>query len=133
MPGQSPDDGTTLTEVLAGYASAGFDSSFSITDDAQLHCDSCEQTAEPHLVPMSSLRRMEGASDPADMFAIVALTCPHCGARGCAVLGYGPMATAEHSDVLRTLSDERGDTKLPGNSAPGEAQGDETPEVLGIE
>jgi hypothetical protein len=77
---------------------------------------------------MSSLRRLEGESDPADMVAVVALTCPACGAQGTVVLGYGPMADGHEADVLRGLRDERSTEGLPGNSAPGEAVGDSSAE-----
>jgi hypothetical protein len=76
---------------------------------------------------MSSLRRLEGASDPADMVAIVAVTCPRCGNQGTAVLAFGPAASAEDSDVLAVLRDHRHDAQVPGNSAPGEVLGDDTP------
>jgi hypothetical protein len=78
----------------------------------------------PEKTKMSSLRRLEGESDPSDMMAIVALTCPACGARGTVVLGFGPMATQQDSDVLQSLRDHRGDAKAPGNSAHGETTGD---------
>jgi hypothetical protein len=74
---------------------------------------------------MSSLRRLEGASDPADMVAIVALTCPNCGARGTVVLGFGPAGSPDDADVLGVLRDHRGDTRAPGNSSPGEVVGDD--------
>ena len=49
------------------------------------------------------MRRTEGVSDPDDMLAVVALTCPQCGAAATAVLGYGPEAAEDDSEVLRTL------------------------------
>ena len=67
---------------------------------------------------MSSLRRLEGASDPADMMAVVAITCPICGARGTTILGFGPNSTEQDSTVLAALRDDRGDSTAPGNSAP---------------
>ena len=70
---------------------------------------------------MHSLRRLEGASDPAEMMAVVAITCPRCEARGVLVLGYGPAAAVEDSDVLRALDDQRGDSMAPRSSAPGES------------
>jgi hypothetical protein len=75
---------------------------------------------------MSSLRRLEGASDPDDMVAIVAITCPNCAAQGTVVLGYGPMATLQDAEVLKELQDDRGDAEAPGNSAHGETAGDDT-------
>lgn len=119
-----PSDGTTLTEVLEGYATAGFTGSFSVTQDSELQCHECETVSAPAAVAMASLRRLEGASDPDDMFAVVAITCPACSTKGTLILGFGPTAPAEDSDVLRALQDERKEGDLPANSAPGEAHGD---------
>jgi hypothetical protein len=120
----SGGEGTTLTEVLDAYTSGGFATQFSVTDNARLECGACSAVSEPDAVRMSSLRRLEGASDPDDMMAVVALTCPACSAKGTVVLGFGPAASAEDGDVLRALRDHRGDHHAPGNSAPGETTGD---------
>jgi hypothetical protein len=117
-------DGTTLTEVLAGYAEGGFASGFTVTDDARLECLHCDAVSAPGEVRMSSLRRLEGESDPDDMVAVVALTCPVCAERGTVVLGFGPMATVQDSTVLRELRDHRDDASAPGHSAPGETAAD---------
>ena len=114
----------TITEVLSGYAQGGFASSFVVDDAAALECVECGTTSPASTVRMSSLRRLEGESDPSDMLAVVALTCPSCGARGTVVLGFGPMATEQDADVLTALRDHRGDTRAPGNSAHGETTGD---------
>jgi hypothetical protein len=63
-------------------------------------------------------------SDPADMVAVVAITCPVCGARGTSILGFGPNATEQDSEVLSNLRDHRGDDAAPGHSAPGETTRD---------
>jgi hypothetical protein len=120
-------DETTLTDVLEAYAQGGFTSSFVVTDESQLECIECGTVSSPNAVSMSSLRRLEGASDPDDMVAIVALTCPSCGSKGTLVLGFGPMATVQDSDVLKALRDDRGDATAPGNSAHGETTGDDSP------
>lgn len=125
--GGHTDGDATITDVLEGYAQGGFDSSFIVTDDAGLECLECGTASAANDVWMSSLRRLEGASDPDDMVAIVALTCPACGAMGTAVLGFGPMATAQDAEVLAELRDRRGDAAAPGNSAHGETTGDESP------
>jgi hypothetical protein len=121
------DGGATLTDVLAGYADSGFTGSFSAVDGAAVECHQCNTRSDAASIIMSSLRRLEGASDPADMMAVVALECPACHAQGTLVLGFGPAASAEDSDVLLVLRDHRGDDQLPGNSSPGEASGDDTP------
>jgi len=122
-----PGDETTMTDVLEGYAQGGFDSSFVVTDESELECVECGTVSSPADVSMSSLRRLEGASDPDDMVAVVAITCPACGARGTAVLGYGPMATVQDSEVVKGLKDDRADKDAPGNSAHGETTGDDAP------
>ncbi len=119
-----PTDHTTLTSILAGYAEAGFSGSFTVGEGSTVECHVCNTRANAARTRMSSLRRMEGASDPDDMFSVVAITCPNCGTQGTMILGFGPSASAEDSDVLHALQDFRGDTELAGNSAPGETVGD---------
>ncbi|MEO7371284.1 MAG: hypothetical protein ABI949_09445 [Ilumatobacteraceae bacterium] len=126
IPGQTtPSDETTMTGVLAAYTQGGFDSSFTVTEESQLQCHECDTVSDPPIVSMSSLRRLEGASDPDDMVAVVAITCPYCGAQGTVVLGFGPMATLQDSEVLKGLRDDRDDATAPGNSAHGETTGDD--------
>src|SRR3954447_14149765 len=127
MSDYPPSDETTLTDVLEGYARGGFTSSFVVTDDSELECIECGTVSSPAEVSMSSLRRLEGASDPDDMVAVVALTCPACNSKGTLVLGYGPMATVQDSDVLKALRDDRADTTAPRSSAHGETTGDDRP------
>lgn len=69
---------------------------------------------------MHSMRRLEGASDPDDMMAVAAVTCPVCRIDGVLVLSYGPAASAEHADVLLGLRDERGAGQTPPDAATGE-------------
>jgi len=59
------------------------------------------------VVAVDALRRLEGASDPDDMIVVAAVSCPKCGAKGTLVLKYGPEATPEESEVLRSLEDGR--------------------------
>lgn len=127
-----PGDNTTLTEVLAGYEAEGFRAQFEIeaagpADAAgvpAVRCVRCGRQSAPTEFAMHSMRRMEGASDPDDMLAIAAVTCPACQANGVLVLHFGAMATAEESDVLRALRDQRRDDVMPRASSPGEAVGD---------
>src|SRR5215210_8904042 len=118
------DGGATLSEVLAAYAEGGYTGSFTALEGGSVECHACNSKSSASRVKMSSLRRMEGASDPGDMVAIVAIECPSCNAKGTLVLGFGPAASEEDSDVLHCLQDFRSDSKAPGNSAPGEASGD---------
>jgi hypothetical protein len=120
----APHDGTTLTEVLIGYADAGFDGTFTACEQASIECNSCSAISPASLFQMASLRRLEGASDPDDMMSVVAITCPACRRDGVLVLGFGPTATAEDSDISKALQDFRHDETVTGNSAPGEAARD---------
>ena len=122
----------TLTSVLDGYTDAGFGGSFSVLADAEVECHACNERFRASATAMSSLRRLEGQSDPDDMMAVAAITCPTCGTRGTLVLGYGPMAGVEDGDVLQALQDSRADGHLPGNSAPGEAVGDDADSGRGV-
>src|SRR5689334_5349363 len=117
----APHDGTTLTEVLAGYADAGFNGIFTAGADASIECNSCGATNPASAFQMSSLQRLEGASDPDDMLSVVAISCPNCKRDGVLILGFGPNASAEDSDISKSLQDFRHDDALTGNSAPGEA------------
>ena len=120
----APHDGTTLTEVLAGYAEAGFNGSFTVAERASIECNSCGATSPAAAFQMSSLQRLEGASDPDDMISVVAITCPNCQRDGVIILGFGPNASAEDSDIAKALQDFRHNEALTGNSAPGEAARD---------
>jgi hypothetical protein len=70
-------------------------------------CFTCHERHRADEVHLDALRRTEGASDPDDMVAVAALTCPHCGAKGTVAFKYGPEATPEESEVLRLLDDRR--------------------------
>ncbi len=117
----NPSDNTTLTTVLASYEGSGFDGSFSPKSDEVIECLSCGASHSASRFTVASLRRLEGASDPDDMIAVVAITCPKCAAKGVLVLGYGPMASAEDSDILAMLHDGRGEASLQPDASPADA------------
>jgi hypothetical protein len=119
-PTSAPSDNTTLLEVLGGYEAAGFDANFVPQEGGTVFCESCDAIVDAARVQMRSLRRLEGASDPDDMVAVVALECPVCGRAGTMVLGFGPAASEADHDVMACLQDLRHDDTLPASSAPGE-------------
>jgi peroxiredoxin len=119
VPG-APGDNTTMTDVVHLYDQAGFTSSWEITATAQLRCGTCEREMSPSAVSMHSFRRVEGASDPDDMAAVLALTCPLCSAHGTLVIMYGPQMSAEESDVLGALRDQRADDVVAPHAVPDE-------------
>jgi hypothetical protein len=116
----APSDNTTLTDVLDGYSEAGFTSSFAAQEGGFVRCDHCGSELDSSTIHMRSLRRLEGASDPDDMMAVVALECGVCGSAGTMVLGYGPAASDIDSDVLRNLQDHREEGELPAHAPPNE-------------
>jgi hypothetical protein len=93
----------TLLEVLARYTRHGWSSQFAARPGATVECESCHHSMAAVDVPVLELQRLEGASDPDDMLAVVAVECPNCGLRGSLVLNYGPTAAREEADVLLAL------------------------------
>ena len=100
LEAQTPNDNTTLLEVLYSYEHAGYLGDFSVDDEANVLCHTCQNRANPADIQALSLRRLEGASDPSDMLAIVALSCPVCDTKGLLLVNYGPEASAEQARVL---------------------------------
>jgi hypothetical protein len=96
----------TLLDVLNALATEGYTGEFAAADvdaptqQGRIVCSSCRQVFAADAPEVGDLRRLEGASDPDDMLAVVALTCPNCATRGTLVLNYGPTATVEDSAAL---------------------------------
>ena len=113
-PGHEPEvdelDGVargneTLLDVLGRFTQQGWSSQFAAQAGGTVECESCHTVMAAADVPVLELRRLEGASDPDDMLAVVAIECAHCGLRGSLVLNYGPTATEEDASVLLGLGD----------------------------
>ena len=120
-PEEGPSDRTTLTAVVDAYRASGFAGDFFAEEGtppgaaAVVRCGRCSSALDPHTLEMHSIRRMEGASDPADMLSVVATTCPVCGNDGTLVLSYGPMSSAVDAEVFGAMRDRRDDDVLPPN------------------
>jgi len=89
-----------LLRVLAELEADGYGAQFVPLEGGVVRC-----TSGAHLFSASSgapdtSRRLEGASDPADMLIVFALRCPVCTVAGTLVLHYGPEASLEEADVL---------------------------------
>lgn len=109
MP-STPDnatDATPMAEAMATYEAEGYTGQLAAAEDGQVVCYTCHERSAARDVPLRALLRTEGASDPDDMTAVAAVTCPRCGAKGILVLHFGPLAPVEHDDVLRALEDRR--------------------------
>ncbi len=96
-----PED-TSLAAVLDDFDEAGFSATLMATDGGVL-CATCRSIVDPRDLLVQRLRRLEGASDPADMLAVVGATCPGCHLDGTLLLGYGPDMDPVHADVLARL------------------------------
>ena len=99
----SPSDNTTVEAVLAVFAERGFTVELWSKPGGQILCGSCHTTSPAASFPVGLQRRLEGASDPADMQLVVGATCPACGAKGVLSLHYGPTAGEDDADVLVAL------------------------------
>jgi hypothetical protein len=107
FPEQAPD-GLNIAEVLAAFEADGFAGQFATRPGGRVLCYTCRQESPARDVGLERLWRTEGASDPADMVAVVALTCPLCGAGGTVALPYGPESDPDESEVLRHLEARAG-------------------------
>ena len=100
-------DPSSLTAIITQFEDEGFTGQYAVREEGDVLCLSCREQRPATDFDMSALRRTEGASDPADMAAVVGLTCPNCGNKGTVALKYGPEASIEESDVLLALEDHR--------------------------
>lgn len=103
-PTESPSDNTTLSSVVDSFAKEGFDGDFWTEPEGRVRCDACDAVHPAGALYVYAQRRLEGASDPADMAVVVAAACPACSAKATLVLTYGPMADAVDTDVLAALA-----------------------------
>lgn len=113
-PLEYASDGTTLVEVTNAFEAQGFSGQMMARPGGMIRCVSCNREHLASETLLHALRRTEGASDPDDMAAVVALECPHCHSKGTAVLAFGPTATPDDDEVLGLLEDRRQDSNGDG-------------------
>jgi len=101
--GSTPAYGATLGEIMATLEAAGFSAQMAARPEGRIVCLACRQESPAEEFELQAMRRTEGASDPDDMLAVVGLACPNCGARGTAVLGYGPDSDPDDAEVVVRL------------------------------
>jgi hypothetical protein len=128
-PPGAPSDATSLTELLASLATQGFHRSLCANEDGTVAAG--DGTWELADADVEVRRRLEGASDPADMVMVLGLHHRPTDERGVLVLAYGPEASPAEAELLQRLAaplkdaaapavvtaDEAGDA--PSRSAPG--------------
>jgi hypothetical protein len=100
---QPPRDPSSTFEILRGLADQGYTEDMVPREGGLVLCRHCGQERPAGEFGHGALRRMEGASDPGDMSAVIGLTCPSCSSKGVLVLMYGPEASGADSDVLAAL------------------------------
>lgn len=103
-------DATPMGEALKRFEAEGFTGQLAAMEGGVVVCYSCHEKTPAGEMELAALIRTEGASDPDDMTAVAAVTCPHCDAKGTLVVHFGALAPPEHDDVLRALEDRRTDS-----------------------
>ncbi len=109
---------TTLLEILEELRGLGFDQQFVAQPAGSVKCASCSFVFDAAELVVSGYRRIEGASDAADLNLVVWGTCPGCATGGVLTLGYGPNASIEDEAAIENL--ELDDAREPG-ATPSEA------------
>ena len=94
---------SSLTSVLRLLAGRGWTATLIAEDGGLLRCDTCNGTVAAKDLRPVAFRRLEGASDPADMMLVAAVRCPCCGCADVLTLGYGPNADERSADILVDL------------------------------
>ncbi len=100
----TPTDPSTLAELLASFEVEGYRAQVAARPGGYVLCTACHQETDAGEMQVDGLERTEGASDPDDMLAVVAVVCPVCDSQGTLVLGYGPEASADDAEVLARLN-----------------------------
>jgi hypothetical protein len=113
---QPARDPSSMFEILRQFADDGFGADLFAVEGGSIRCGACGNEHAAGDYEVAELRRMEGASDPADMAAVVAATCPGCGERGTMVVMYGPEAGPADSDVLAALPTPPSADERPGSA-----------------
>jgi len=94
---------TSLVDVLAQLREAGWTDDLRTEAEGRVRCPSCEGSVPASELEVVAHRRLEGASDPADMLLVVAARCRGCESAGVLTLGFGPNADERDADVLADL------------------------------
>jgi predicted RNA-binding Zn-ribbon protein involved in translation (DUF1610 family) len=107
QPSDVPTGATQLADVLAEAEAEGCATEFEVAADADaadaLRCPACGEVSAASRFAREWSKRLEGASDPADMLHVSTLTCPNCGVGGVFVSPFGPSATQRQAAVLAAL------------------------------
>lgn len=103
----TPTGPYTLIEALDRLKGMGYGDGLTVNEDGSVHCGACHHDMPASGLDLDHLYRLEGASDPADMAAVLGLSCADCGVKGSVVVRYGPEASAADAALLRAVEDHR--------------------------
>lgn len=96
----------TLVEILGELSQAGYTGDFVVDGDGAVCCRVCGTCQRPESLQLDGQRRIEGASDPADMGIVLAVRCGSCSQKGSVVVRYGPEASEGEAELLTHLDDQ---------------------------
>jgi hypothetical protein len=102
-PAGDPMD-TSLSAVLGQLERAGWEGQFMPLEGGDIRCLTCRSEFPATGADADEMRRLEGASDPADMLIVVPLVCPACTTKGVVVANFGPDASGADADVVAAFS-----------------------------
>ena len=120
---EEPSD-VTITSVLDAYRADGYDVEYAVENDVLV--DASGREIDPADVVVESMRRLEGASDPADNLVVAAITTRDGKERGTVILRFGPEASEAEAFLLQASHDRRGLADVPGDM-PASGEGDNAP------
>jgi hypothetical protein len=90
--------------VLDELEAAGWSGQLVPQQGAAVRCVNCDAISDARHLVVQVERRLEGASDPDDLSIVVATNCPVCGTPATIVLGYGPAASEQDSDIVGAMA-----------------------------
>jgi hypothetical protein len=122
---EEPSD-VTLTSVLDAYRADGYDVEYAVENEVLV--DPAGREIDPADVVVESMRRLEGASDPADNLVVAAITTRDGKERGTVILRFGPEASEAEAFLLQASDDRRGLADVPADM-PASAEGADAPPV----
>lgn len=107
----------TLTGILKEAAAQGYQSQLIGRANGEIECGSCGENSPVSTVGVDHVRRLEGASDAADMMLMLWCPCPSCGHKGVLTVGYGPNASSDDTEIVQHLDLTDADPS-PGTEGP---------------
>jgi len=94
--------------ALRWFRERGYTGSFTMLPGPRVRCESCRAENAAKEVAIDRLERVDVATDPGDQQLVAALRCPACGAKGTAILSYGPESSRDDALALEQMRDDSG-------------------------